>query len=271
MRWSTLEAMSVPLITYAQNREDLYLFALIGHIENGFYVDVGANHERLHSVTRLFYERGWSGINIDANPTLIAEFAAERPKDANVNVGVGATDGKMRFREYPRHDGLSTFDEAIMKLHEPSGYPYQDRLIPITTLQKILEREGVRRIDFLKIDVEGFELEVLKGNDWTRFRPTVVLLEATYGQLAIDQMLANGYRLEFFDGLNYYFVEDDAKGVSIHNYSERILRGNVRTHAELVQADLHEERLAGRGDLGIRAHALGLKRAVVQRLRSTWR
>ena len=95
--------MSETLITYAQNREDLYLFALIGHIENGFYVDVGANHERLHSVTRLFYERGWSGINIDANPTLIAEFAAERPKDTNVNVGVSSAQAESdawRAREF---------------------------------------------------------------------------------------------------------------------------------------------------------------------------
>ncbi len=62
------------LISYAQNREDLYLWALVGHRPGGTYVDVGCNDERLHSVTKLFYEQGWSGLNIDANESFAAGF-----------------------------------------------------------------------------------------------------------------------------------------------------------------------------------------------------
>lgn len=259
--------MSVPLVTYAQNREDLYLFALIGHIESGFYVDVGANHERLHSVTRLFYERGWRGINIDANPKLMAEFVEARPRDTNLNAGVGATEGMLSFRDYPQHDGLSTFDVGIKALHGDTAYPFVDRLVPVRPLASILDDRGVDRIDFLKIDVEGFELEVVAGNDWRRFRPTVVLLEATRGQQLVDVMASHGYRLEFFDGLNFYFVAAEAEGVSIHNYSERVLRANYRTMAEVDLAARWENGAPGPTELGIKGQLVGLRGQFVSLVR----
>ena len=113
--------------------------------------------------------------------------------------------------------------------------------------------------------MEGFELEVLNGNDWARFRPTVVLVEATRGEQLVEEMGSNGYRLEFFDGLNYYFVDGASVGVSIHNYSERVLRSRVRTSIEVDLANSSESYLAAIGGLGIRGHAAGLCRALLRR------
>ena len=106
-----------------------------------------------------------------------------------------------------------------------------------------------------EIDVEGFELQVVAGNDWRRFRPTVVLLEATRGQELVDVMATHGYRLEFFDGLNFYFVADEADGVSIHNYSERVLRANYRTMAEVDLAARWDHGAPGAVDKGAASKA----------------
>ena len=89
-----------PLVTYAQNREDLFPWALVGHRTPGTYVDVGCYDERLHSVTRLFYDQGWSGLNIDANDQFASQYQ-ERERDRFVWTGIGAEEGEMSFRFYP--------------------------------------------------------------------------------------------------------------------------------------------------------------------------
>lgn len=223
--------MDRPLITYAQNREDLYLWALVGHRPDGRYVDVGCNHEQLHSVTKLFYERGWSGVNIDANDRMADEYAV-RERDRFVAAGVGDEPGEMMFRDYPEHDGLSTFDDAVKRLHDATRRPYVDRRVPVRTLTDILAEHDVDRIDFLKIDVEGMEAKVLRGLDFGRVRPTVIVSEATRQDECDELLLPNGYHVEFFDGLNTYYVDDAATDVSIHEYAGRVLGAGFYTDAE---------------------------------------
>jgi FkbM family methyltransferase len=237
----------VDLVTYAQNREDLYLWALVGHVERGTYVDVGAYDSTLHSVTRLFYDRGWHGINIEANARRMASFLRDRPGDINLCTGVSSAPGTATFREYPDYDGMSTLDPGMKHLHEAVDRPFVDREVPVTTLAAVLSEHGVRHVDFLKVDVEGHELAVLQGNDWNAVRPTVVTFEGVGGQEVIDYMSALGYRLEFFDGLNYYMVDESAGGtVAIHNYAARVLMQAVRTARE-VELETALERRAHRG------------------------
>lgn len=133
------------LTTYAQNREDLYLYGLIGNIDKGFYVDVGANHEKLHSVTRLFYERGWSGINVEPNPLLYKEFPKKRRRDINLQIGISDRNGTMSLRVYPNQDGLSTLAEDIKLNHLSSGYEYEDFKIKVRTLKHIFKAHNVRK------------------------------------------------------------------------------------------------------------------------------
>lgn len=229
-------SVTQPLISYAQNREDLYLWALLAHRTPGTYVDVGCNHERVHSVTRLFYEHGWSGVNIDANPKMEAEFI-DRSRDHFVLAGVGESEGELVFRDYPLHDGLSTFDEEIKAIHEASGYPYVDRSVRIRTLSSILDDLNLRSIDFLKIDVEGLEPSVLRGLDLDAARPAVIVVEASRMDDCDAELLPQRYRVEFFDGLNRYYVDDDLDDLTILNFAGRVLHTGYVTDAEMQLRD----------------------------------
>lgn len=225
-----------PLVSYAQNREDLFLWGLLAHRTPGTYVDVGCYQERLHSVTRLFYEHGWCGLNIDANPEFEAQYRV-RERDTFVWSGIGSTAGELVFRSFPRHDGLSTFDPGLQVAHAAAGYPYADVRVPVRTLDDVLQQEAVRHVDFLKVDVEGFEHEVLAGLDFNSTRPTVVVTEATRSAECASILTANRYHHEFFDGLNHYYVDDDADDVTIYNYTPRVLEAGYVTDRERVLAE----------------------------------
>src|SRR3954464_403823 len=99
--------MSTQNISYAQNKEDVILQALLKGAKKGFYVDVGANHPVHESVTKLFYEKGWSGVNIEPANELHLLLSADRPRDINLKVGVSNREDELVFREYKRGDGLS--------------------------------------------------------------------------------------------------------------------------------------------------------------------
>lgn len=169
--------------SYAQEGEDMVLRRLFEAMsEPGFYVDVGAHHPRRFSNTYYFYRRGWRGINIDATPGVAALFDKQRPRDINVEAAV-SEDG--------RNLELTTFDEsALNTLSAPGSAPggLQGRAVRKTTvikttpLRTLLERylPGGQAIHFMSVDVEGMDLEVLRGNDWKRFRPQVLLVEC-YG------------------------------------------------------------------------------------------
>lgn len=252
----------LPLVTYSQNREDLYLWALLGHRPNGRYVDVGCNHERLHSVTRLFYDRGWSGINIDANERMAPEYE-RRTRDRFVACGVGEAAASMTFRDYPHHDGLSTFDGGVMGLHDESR-PFVEREVEVRTLASILADHDVEHVDFLKIDVEGLEGAVIRGADFSSVRPTVIVVEASRSDDCEAVLFPLGYRIEFFDGLNTYYLDEAAADVSINNYAGRVLGTGFYTDSEWV-------RHSRRGAATRRRIILGLglaRRAADKRMRA---
>jgi FkbM family methyltransferase len=276
--------MSENLITYAQNREDLYLFALLGHIENGFYIDIGAYDETLHSVTKLFSTRGWRGVNVDANPKLMEPFYKNRPTDINLCAGVSNKVGQMVFREYPHHSGLSTLDPGMQNQHGTSEMPFIDYSVPVTTIKAIAAEHSISHVDFLKVDVEGHELEVLEGNDWSALRPTVVTFEASRGAECIAFMEASGYRHEFFDGLNHYFVDKNSADVTIYNYAGRILSHRIPTLYESQLVASYEQQIAQlsgspvtpptekfqpiAAEPGIKQSAHHLRRALARRLKT---
>jgi FkbM family methyltransferase len=220
------------LVTYAQNREDLFLYALLGHVEKGFFVDIGAYHPVLHSVTKLFSDLGWNGINVEANKRLFGAFETDRANETNVCAAISDHSGTVTFRDYPQHDGLSTVSTGVQDIHAAASLPYVDVEVQSITLSQLFEDSGVINIDFLKVDVEGHEVEVLSSNDWSRWRPTVVTFEANRGQDAIDCVAQHGYRLEFFDGLNHYMVAHEAIDVSILNFAGRILHRGFLTRYE---------------------------------------
>lgn len=199
------------IVTYAQYNEDIILLALLGDIENGFYVDVGANYPTVDSVTKLFYEKGWSGINIEPIKHLFNQIEKERPRDINLNIGVGSKNEEKVFYENLKESGHSSFieDQAI----SPNAKLSKTK-IKIQTLESILTNHANKKhIHFMKIDVEGFETEVIAGGDWKKFRPEVVCIEANHAKEGWRKMLiAADYKLFIADGLNEYHIAKESWG-----------------------------------------------------------
>jgi FkbM family methyltransferase len=221
----------VQLVSYAQNREDVILKAFFDDNEVGFYVDVGANHPVHESVTKLFYDKGWQGMNIEPTSRLYELLVLTRPRDINVQVGVSDQVSTLQFREYVNGDGLSTFSTEMQKGYEKDDYhfarEYREYQVDVTTLENIFNEYAVTKIDFMKVDVEGYEYEVLAGNNWEKFRPSVLCIEANHVVNDWHPLIKKaGYELIFFDGLNEYFVADEATDVKARfSYPDRVLLG----------------------------------------------
>lgn len=168
-------------LSYSQEGEDLVLARILGELKSttGFFVDIGAHHPTRYSNTYYYYRRGWRGINVDALPGTKKLFQRVRPRDVTIECGVGEQAGVLRYFSF-NEPALNTFSEEEAKKKERPPYHIINTLqIPVVTLKQILDENlpGNTAIDFLTIDVEGFDLEVISSNDWERYRPRVVLVE----------------------------------------------------------------------------------------------
>jgi len=162
-------------LSYAQNYEDLHLARVFGDQPAGFYIDVGAGHPVHSNVSFLFYLRGWSGITVEPNPWLAQLSEAVRPRDRRIDSLLGAADGQAIYHLVEGFHGLSTTVEANAQAAQKEfnrlvkSFP-----VPVTTLRALCGRYAPKQIDFLKIDVEGHDWNVLKGVPWDRIKPDVV-------------------------------------------------------------------------------------------------
>ena len=203
------------LISYAQNHEDILLWRALKNIENGFYIDVGASDPFEDSVTQLFYERNWRGINIEPSLKSYQRLCQERTLDINLCCAVGDCQGKTTFYDIPTR-GWSTSDSKVGEFYRQKGENVTLREVEILCLNSILESHQKPSIHFLKIDVEGSEKSVLKGLNLSVFRPWVLLVEAispidqtaSYEEWE-PQVLNSGYRFVYFDGLNRFYIAEE--------------------------------------------------------------
>jgi FkbM family methyltransferase len=200
-------------ISYSANCEDVILNRLFGSRDSGFYIDVGAAHPLYDNDTKALYDRGWRGINIEPNAVFYRELTVQRPEDRNINVAVSDTPGPITFHEVIG-TGLSTCDPEEAERAAAKGFEVVHYAVAAMSLREILEEAEPPEINLLKVDVEGFELKVLSSNDWSRFRPNVVLSEATFPEsprrrpdIVAPYLAQQGYRPVYFDGLNDYFIE----------------------------------------------------------------
>ena len=165
-------------LSYTQNLEDYHLSLAFAGQVTGRYIDVGAGHPVADNVSCWFYQRGWRGIVVEPQPELAALYARLRPRDTVVQALVGRTNGERDFFLVERLHGFSTTIERHAQNAQALGVGYRSLRLPVVTLASLCEAQGVGEIDFLKIDVEGAEPDVLAGGDFKRFRPKVIVAEA---------------------------------------------------------------------------------------------
>ena len=163
-------------ISYSQAGEDMILNCIFLSKRNGFYVDVGANHPTRASNTCFFYKKGWTGINIDAFPDAIKLFRKQRRKDINIETGVNDLKGTLNFYMFKDSSYNTLNEEWVDEIKKWSSLKEVKR-ITVKPLFLILSQLNITSIDFMSVDVEGLDLNVLKSNDWNSFRPKVVLVE----------------------------------------------------------------------------------------------
>lgn len=167
--------------SYSQEGEDLVLARILGDLKitKGFFVDIGAHHPTRFSNTYYFYRRGWRGINVDALPGTKKLFDRMRSRDITIECGVGAQKGVLKYFAF-NEPALNTFSEQEAKKKDVHPYRIIKAFqIPVVTLKQILDDNmpsGIQ-IDFMTIDVEGFDHEVMSSNDWGLYRPRVILVE----------------------------------------------------------------------------------------------
>ena len=180
---------------------------------------MGANDPVTDSVTKHFYDLGWTGINVEPARRPFDRLLQLRERDVNLNVGLSDKEGTLSFYEFPAGlPGSSTFSHEQAEWHHDSGVGFFEREVPVTTLARICEEHVTGTIDFLSIDTEGHERLVLEGGDWGRWRPRVVIVEATQPNTLIptqDQwehiLTGADYVFAAFDGLNrFYLRQEDA-------------------------------------------------------------
>lgn len=202
-------------LSHAQNREDVRLHrAFPGG--TGFYIDVGAADPVEYSVTKSLYDLGWHGINIEPQSYYFERLWADRPRDINLQICLSDRAGETTLYEAPTHRGFSTINPAVASAMASQKIESRPVRIPTKTLTQICELHALPRIDVLKIDVEGHERAVLLGADFKRFRPVVLVIEATEQNATTpnhhlweDVVLAADYQFAVFDGLNRFYVRKE--------------------------------------------------------------
>jgi FkbM family methyltransferase len=204
-----------PFESYSQNGEDVVLWRALHRVENGRYIDVGANHPRIDSVSLAFYEHGWQGITIEPDPAFANMQVAERPRDLMIEAAITVKDRDAITLHVVNGTGLSTLDGALAQGHARSGYDTHDVEVVTRTMDSVLEEAGWHDMDihFMSIDTEGSERDVLESIDLHLWRPWVLVVEATAPTSTEstrhrweDIVLDAGYRFCLFDGLSCFYV-----------------------------------------------------------------
>lgn len=209
--------MTDPIISYTGNFEDVLLNRCFRDVADGFYVDIGAHHPTNASVTRLFYDRGWTGINIEPGEGIVA-LRSDRPRDINLEVAVSDFEGNTTFWVHSANPGTSTMASDVPEVVSEKAGAVKPQRVVVTTLNKVLETNALgRHIHFLKIDAEGAENAIVCSTDWDRHRPEVIVIESTEPYTNIRRiepwqnvLSKSRYQLAYFDGVNDFWIRDES-------------------------------------------------------------
>lgn len=183
---------------YSLEGEDMILARIFEGKRDGFYVDVGAHHPERFSNTYYFYKLGWSGINIDAMPGSMKIFKKDRPRDINLEAAISDKSESLTYYAF-NDSALNGFSRNLSEnIYQKTYKLLFKKEIKTLTLEQILDKflPSGKKIDFLSIDVESFEFQVIKSNNWNKYAPEVVLVEI------LDNSLESILNNEIYNFLN---------------------------------------------------------------------
>ncbi len=182
-------------------------------VPTGFFVDCGASNGVLHSCTKFFEEQGWDGVCLDPSPTVFSELVLNR-NVRSLNIGLADRNGTLTFTEAVHPIGSIAELPAGGSMQYPAdlrnfvgafGYKFTDIVVDVLTYDSLIENLGIDKVDFMIIDVEGFELSIIKG--MSKCLPGVLCVEHPFiGVDILKQVLGDlGYRFDFVSFNNAFF------------------------------------------------------------------
>lgn len=184
--------------SYSQEGEDLILMQIFETKKNGFYVDIGAHHPKRFSNTYIFYKKKWRKINIDAMPGSMKLFKKHRKHDINIEAVIADTQNEVSYFSF-KESALNTINYKLGQERKQNNELLKVYKMQTKTLAQILDEYIPPRtqIDFMTIDVEDADFEVLKSNNWTKYSPEFVLVE-----------IRNSKFKDIFENKIYLFLKD---------------------------------------------------------------
>lgn len=168
-------------VSFSKSGDDILLNKLINETTPGVYLDVGSWKPKQYSNTYFFYLRNWKGICVDPNPELVKKYKKIRPKDSFVNIAIGDSKDKIDYYLLDdEYSSMNSFDLEFIKKHKIEDQIKEILKIPTISIEALLDKELSLgdRLDFFDIDVEGYDLKVLKTNNWQKYRPKIVVVES---------------------------------------------------------------------------------------------
>jgi FkbM family methyltransferase len=189
--------------SYSQEGEDIILKRFFEGNKNGFYIDVGAHHPKRFSNTYLFYKMGWRGINIDPNHDAINLFNKKRPRDINLECGISDTEGRLNYYMFEEPAFNSFSEEYATRIEDTTNNRViEKKIVDVYRLSNILPTHISLNdsIEFLSVDAEAYDINVLRSNDWSKFRPHIVLVEELNFSFGRSQVY------KYLTGVDYIFL-----------------------------------------------------------------
>ncbi|QDD90374.1 FkbM family methyltransferase [Pseudomonas oryzihabitans] len=240
-------------VSYAQNFEDVLLWRALKDIKHGFYIDIGAQDPIVDSVSLAFYQHGWRGVHVEPTPQYAERLKEQRPDETVERLAIGSSEGSLTFFQIP-DTGLSTADAEIANRHRAAGRSVIETQVEVLGLDGLLDRYDYKIVHWLKIDVEGFEKQVLESWKSSPVRPWILLIESTAPgtqtqthQVWEPLILEKGYRYAYFDGLNRYYVHEkrsellDHFQLPVSIFDEFFLSGTAsQPYCDLLKGQLQD-------------------------------
>ena len=221
----------MPEQMYSQHGEDLLLLEVFRDQRDGFYIEVGAFDGVYLSNTKALDDRGWRGVCVEPHPRFFAQLEANRPDAVCIQAACVGDPELTEIVLYAEPHGVLSstvdgLDADIEGRYERNGLEFpglEETPVRARTLDSILAELAAAPavVDVLSIDVEGAEVEVLKGLDVDRWRPRVLLLEANdaAAENALDEYVVQslGYTEARRLGVNIFYAREDELAVAIRD------------------------------------------------------